>query len=597
MNNTSSIMDMVNKLPTQIFFSQLPDRKQCIKYIEWIYQNIPSSKTVNQDKLFREVIAKHLRIVSMKIIETEILILIALNTITLADFTSDSKVLIPKVIQENLDKYDLDIMYRVLAQVMTKIPKDLKDRVTGKQKLQLFQLMAKYVKIEPNLLEKFLQIEPSINNNVNTPIAMEMDRGDYNTLNEQYLRELYKFEQSQPYLNSTSMEYGTLAADFAEKNKSTKKSTHIDAQYIDFDPTLMMGVEDKTLYYFDPSSGTLSQFPLSPNQTPVSLKDVKTILLSQEVNKGDIQQLLNTLKTPTPTNTTIPSTTMPEGGVFNSISKIFSSNEDVPMTTTALPTHTIGLPDNAPIPPEFLKRLKHMKSSSLNSQDNNNNDYSSFTYDNDNSDTIDKHDISDMQKQSDISMSGRYRSYNGLNNNNSTYQLYLSQMQTQKNNADNKYNRAIQNRQYNRDFPNRTRAYRQPEITRKPFNNSPLNRNTTTTTTRNPTTTTRNPTTTMGNPTTTMGNPTTTMGNTTTTMGNPTTTMGNPTTTMGNPTTTSVSGFANMNDNILGDSVIDKIKTTNQSVENIAIGFISILVLLFLAVIIHSIRNNMTAKK
>jgi hypothetical protein len=101
----------------------------------------------------------------------------------------------------------------------------------------------------------------------------------------------------------------------------------------------------------------------------------------------------------------------------------------------------------------------------------------------------------------------------------------------------------------------------------------------------------------MGNPTTTMGNPTTTMGNTTTTMGNPTTTMGNPTTTMGNPTTTSVSGFANMNDNILGDSVIDKIKTTNQSVENIAIGFISILVLLFLAVIIHSIRNNMTAKK
>ena len=69
------------------------------------------------------------------------------------------------------------------------------------------------------------------------------------------------------------------------------------------------------------------------------------------------------------------------------------------------------------------------------------------------------------------------------------------------------------------------------------------------------------------------------------------------TTTIGNPTTTSVSGFANMKDNILGDSVIDKIKTTNQSVENIAIGFISILVLLFLAVIIHSIRNNITPKK
>jgi len=573
-------MDMVNKLPTQIFFSQLPDRQQSLKYIQWIYQNIPSSKTINQDKLFREVIAKHLRIVSMKIIEPEILLLIALNTITLADFTISSDVLVPKVIQENLDKYDLDIMYRVLAQVMTKIPKDLKDRVTGKQKLQLFQLMAKYVKIEPNLLEKFLQIDPSINNKVNTPISMDLNSGDYNTLNDQYLRELYKFEQSQPYLNSTSMEYGTLAAEFAEKKKLTQKTSNsnINAQYVDLDPTLMMGIEDKTLYYFDPSSGTLSQFPMNPNQTPVSLKDLKTVLLSHEVNKSDIQSTLDKLKMPTNPIITNTATTTTEGSIFGSFGKLFSSNEDVPITTTTLPTPTIGLSDNAPIPPEFLKRLRLMKSGSQNSQDNNDND-------NENSDTTEKHDISDMQKQSDIAMSGRYRSYSGLNNNNSTYQLYLRQMQTQSNNAENKYDRAIRNRQYNRDFPDQTHAYRYPEKTRKPFNNSPLDRNTTTTT-GNPTTT--------GNTTTTIPATTTTRNPTTT--GNPTTTTGNPTTTR-NPTTTSLSGFANMDDNILGNSVIDKIKTTNQSVENIAIGFISIIVLLFLAVIIHSIRNNMTSKK
>ena len=589
MNNTSSIMDMVNKLPTQIYFSQLPDRQQSLKYIEWIYQNIPSSKTINQDKLFREVIAKHLRIVSMKIIEPEILLLIALNTITLADFTISSDVLVPKVIHENLDKYDLDIMYRVLAQVITKIPKDLKDRVTGKQKLQLFQLMAKYVKIEPNLLEKFLQIDPSINNKVNTPISMELNSGDYNTLNDQYLRELYKFEQSQPYLNSTSMEYGSLAAKFAEKNKTTKKTSNgngngnINAQYVDLDPTLMMGVEDKTLYYFDPSSGTLSEFPMNPNQTPVSLKDLKTVLLSQEVNKGDIQSTLDKLKMPTnPMSTNAPNaataaTATTEGNIFASFGKLFSSNEDVPITTTTLPTPTIGLPDNAPIPPEFLKHLRNMKSRLENSQ--NNNDYQSLTYDDENNNTTEKHDISDKKKQSDIAMSGRYRSYNGLNNNNSTYQLYLRELQTQSNNADNKYNRFVKNRQYNRDFPDQTHAYRYPERTRKPFNNSPLDRNTTTTIPA--TTTTRNPTTTMP-ATTTTRNPSTTIPATTTTR---------------NPTTTSVSGFANMDDNILGNSVIDKIKTTNQSVENIAIGFISILVLLFLAVIIHSIRTNYKSKK
>ena len=478
MNNTSSIMDMVNKLPTQIFFSQLPDRKQSLKYIQWIYQNIPSSKIINQDKLFREVIAKHLRIVNMKIIEPEILFLIALNTITLADFTIASEILVPKVIQENLDKFDLDIMYRVLAQIITKIPKDLKDRVTGEQKLQLFQLMAKYVKIEPNLLEKFLQIDPSINNNVNTPVSMELNSGDYKTLNEKYLRELYKFEQSQPYLNSTSMEYGTLAANLQNKIP-TNKSNDINAQYVDFEPTLMMGVEDKTLYYFDSSSGTLSQFPINSKQTPVSINDLKTVLLSNKVKKGDIQTTLDKLKMPTNPISTNTATTTTEYSILSSFGKLFSSNEDVPITTTTLPTHTIGLSDNAPIPPEFLKKLRHMKSGSLNSYDIYNNN------------TIEQHNISDINKLSDVTMSGQYHSYNGINNKNSSYQLYIHEMQPKSNNIEHKYKKSIQNRQYNRDFPNRTHSYQYPEITRKPFNNSPLNNNTTTTN-GNLTTTTTN---------------------------------------------------------------------------------------------------------
>ena len=75
MNNTNSnsIQDIVNKIPVTVFFSELPDRKQALKYVEWLYANIPQSKTVDQDQLFRNVISKELRLVSMKIIEIDIL--------------------------------------------------------------------------------------------------------------------------------------------------------------------------------------------------------------------------------------------------------------------------------------------------------------------------------------------------------------------------------------------------------------------------------------------------------------------------------------------------------------------------------------------
>ena len=60
MNNTTStlIQNSVNKLPISIFFEQLPDRQQVIKYINWLFTNVPETKNVNQDQFFREVISK-----------------------------------------------------------------------------------------------------------------------------------------------------------------------------------------------------------------------------------------------------------------------------------------------------------------------------------------------------------------------------------------------------------------------------------------------------------------------------------------------------------------------------------------------------------
>jgi hypothetical protein len=365
--NSNAIQDIVNKIPVTLFFEQLPDRKQALKYINWLFTNIPQSYSVVQDQLFREVISKELRIVSMKIIEIEILFMIALNTITLEDFTLDHNTLIKKIISENPDKNDLDLMYRILAQIMTKLPMDLRDKVTGKHKLQIFNSISRFINMEPKLLERFISFNPSLN----TPISMDLDAGDYNTLNKKYLDELAKFEKSHPYIDSNSLEYSTIA-----NNMNTKPTlgNNIKGQYIDTSPDLMTGVNDNKLYYFDSSSGTISEFPIT-NQEPVSLNDLTNVLSANKVNKGQINDLIQSLQ---PSKTTVASITVPNTvpntvpitthpiSFLNSLKSLFYSESKPLPATNCIPSTqsppsvplvtvaSITLPPTAPLPPQYI---------------------------------------------------------------------------------------------------------------------------------------------------------------------------------------------------------------------------------------------------
>jgi len=360
MNNTLStqIQTIVNKLPVTIFFEEIKDRKQTLKYVQWLYDNVPESKTIMpQDQFFREVISKELRLVSMKIIEIEILLMVGLETITLNDFSIDGKTLVNKLISENPDNYELDIMYRIIAQIMTKLPKDLKERVTGKQKLQLFQKISQSINIDNKLLEEFASVDPSLS--LNTPVSMELDEGDYDTLNKKYLFELKNYEASKGYVTAESMEY----ADIARKNLSSNPkvtNNNLKAQYIDNNPDFMLGQNDNTLYYFDSSSGVLTEMPLNSNQKPVSLKDLKTILTSDKVKKNEIQGLINGLQPQTTnanTNAITSINTIPTPSILSSdptmpiqpksffeiIGSYFTSGSSVQATGTSSPTTSIPL--------------------------------------------------------------------------------------------------------------------------------------------------------------------------------------------------------------------------------------------------------------
>ena len=368
MNNTNStvIQNIINKLPPTIYFTELPDRKQALNYLQWLNTNVPEAKSLNNQDLFlRELIAKELRIVSMKIIEIEILLLVGLNTITVNDFTLDSKSLIKKLISENPDKYDLDIMYRIMAQIMTKLPKDLKERVTGKQKLDIYHKIAQYINIDNALLEKFIAFDPTIN----TPISMELDSGDYNTLNKNYLNELHNYEASKGYIDSNSMEYATIATNMIKPN--IIQNNNIKAKYIDDNPDFMLGKNDNTLYYYDSSSGTISEMPLNSTQTPLSLQDLKTLLTSNKIKKSDIQKLVNEF-TPTKQSTVLYDTIYDSSNIltqpityFDTIKSFFTGKKYSPDKDSTLLnrlnlTHTTKITENnvvsAPNPPKYIEQ-------------------------------------------------------------------------------------------------------------------------------------------------------------------------------------------------------------------------------------------------
>jgi len=631
MNNTSNILELVNKIPTSLYFSEIPDRQQALKYLDYLYTNIPASRQVDSDKLFREVISRELRVVSMKIIEPEILLLVALDKIALADFQLPSSELVRKVISQNSDKYDLDIMQRVMAQIMTKLPRDLRDRVAGKHKLQVFQLVARQLNMDPKLLEKFTNYDPSLN--TKNTVSMELDAGDYNSINKKYLQELYNYQKKQPYISANSLEYGSLAAEIAlsqPTGSQTENQAISKAQYIDQSPSLMVGTEDKTLYYFDPSSGTLSAMPMNNNQTPVSIQDLKTILTSQKINQADIQGAIESINSTAPATTSSASTTIP-AGFFSDLENAFSGLITGTTQAQAILQTTANIAPTEPVPPAFLTKLYNLKQGQGQQTGGNYSDLQSDNYDNytkmmtglggsNISSQGGGYQMPGNKSTSQVaSLPGGMYEYQSLPNfipnsnidvdgytENSALPVFnVTNPQTTyaafSGPAPNQTSTTISN-QSSTTTPNRSRRYTPNSFPTFPngkimsqqdinmeiayqMRKGTYQQNTTTTTSATTTTpATTTPATTLSPATTTT--PATTLS--------PATTITTPATTM-----SAKSDFANLgaNSQVISteQTVATKIKNDTKNVEKIAIGFITILILIFLVAVIAYIKNTKSA--
>ena len=567
MNNTESttIRDIITKIPITLYFDEKPDRQHALSYVQWLYSNVPESKTVNQDKFFREVIARELRVKSMKIIEIEILIMVALDKITLDDFTLDSDSLIKKVISQNQDKYDLDMMYRVMAQIMTKLPRDLREQVTGKHKLQVFQKVAKFINMEPKLLEKFMSMDTSLN----TPVSMDLDSGDYNTLNKKYLDELQNYKDSQPYINSDTLENIKILQ--KNINSTPTNNSVLKAQYIDDKPILMMGEKDNLLYYYDESSGTISEIPVYENQNSVTIDDLNTILSANKVKQGDIQSLIDSINNPT--TSFVPNTTEP-AGLFSSIAKLFTGGSPI-ITSSNSPLITTMPISQPPVIPKYL--LNSLNNSNSDSRNNSNyseqdNEQPSRNYseqDNEQPSRNSSEQDGDARKyrnysEQDIEQQRKYvqQYYNSLkeSRNDDKHRDYVQQYYNSLKNYRNREQQgssSVQqiNSRYN---PN-------PSYTFKSSIYSPLYRQ----------------------------NDTKHSSSLSKRQEQRLALLNSTYKHNLKPSTTKIESFTNSNStNITEAELITNMKKNNENIENVAIAFVTIIILLFLLVIFNAIRNK-----
>jgi hypothetical protein len=124
-----------------------------------------------------------------------------------------------------------------------------------------------------------------------------------------------------------------------------------NAEYIDNHPDFMLGKNDNILYYYDSSSGTLSEMPLNDkNQTQVSIQDLKTILTGNKIKKSDIDELIDDMKT-VPTKLSIPAVTVlssdpsyvaKPSNFFDTIGSYFTSMFSTEATATSSPVSTFS---------------------------------------------------------------------------------------------------------------------------------------------------------------------------------------------------------------------------------------------------------------
>lgn len=165
---------IVSKIPKHLFFIQENDVDKVKRFMSYLHQHVPESKGVDHNKLIRTVISKHLRLVNMKMVDVRVLLLVALKRIKLSDLDLPESTLVSQLLMENKDTHDLDVLNRIVAQIRTKLPFDLKERLNYEHIVAVKQRVYSYLKRGGNILDEFADVDDINITEVDTPAELSM---------------------------------------------------------------------------------------------------------------------------------------------------------------------------------------------------------------------------------------------------------------------------------------------------------------------------------------------------------------------------------------------------------------------------------------
>jgi len=308
--------DLYSDLITRARIGQIYDK----------YRSVSQTLPLNEDQVIRGLITACARYATMKIQDLSVLLVCGLESVSRIDLDIPAMDLAAKLANQNRDTTDLDTANRILGQITTKLPFDLREKFTPEQRLGVvnlvFQLLgfqlgsdqkrmyetfkgslvsaSSYMTDEEkktSLMDNYLaDLEQVLGKDTlaelkkqgydpkdfsTEAVTMNINQGTY----EEQLMKLAPQQgrtpgtvNTQPAPNATGSN-GQPVPTTRITNKSGEEV--LTAGYVDNDPEIQMDIKHRDLYYFDKTSGSI-----------VPLKDTDVIDGSKVISRTQLDNLL-----------------------------------------------------------------------------------------------------------------------------------------------------------------------------------------------------------------------------------------------------------------------------------------------------------------
>lgn len=337
----------IKSIPSTEFYSTVLTRPKISNIYDKYYVPNQTQYQLTQEQVLRAILVTCFRYINMSIQDVTVLLVYGLNNLARADLDLTEKHLAEKLAQQNPDKNDIDVINRIIAQVVTKLPADLREKLTPLLRIRMIQklnedLQHMYDFISTKRVEELKQrpnpsglAEPAeikffkegfqsngykerLDAN-NTPMTTSLhnnflkEQQDIrNSLGEKTVSELEANGYSIDNISKSSIDMRFNAGDYENQlkaidslpknNKVTKDiipENIIKSTYVQSEPQLQMDAKTKDLYYYDEYSGTLT--PISDvekikGEDITTEKQLNTLLKDYKLSKSEVEKVLHNIK-------------------------------------------------------------------------------------------------------------------------------------------------------------------------------------------------------------------------------------------------------------------------------------------------------------